>query len=211
VPPADPPAVRLRDLRVAWAPTFPGVPVASSIAAALGRFAAELDPLCAAVEETLPEVSFAEIAKVRVYLSRAVRLAFAPPSEEEPLPTLTEYFAALDRRDAITLACEEFFARWDALLCPVAMTTAFPHCPTDSPLDVDGESVNYWRVIGHCAPFNFTGHPAAVIPLGRDPQGLPIGIQVVSRRWGDERLLAIAERLAEVAPPFTPPPLEGSL
>ena len=45
-----------------------------------------------------------------------------------------------------------------------------------------------------------------LIPIGRDDQGLPMGVQLVGRRWDDERLLAIATTLAEVAGPFRRPP-----
>lgn len=194
--------VTWKDLRIAWAPTFPGVPIAASTGDALQRVVSEVERLGARVEETLPGASFAELAKARAYLSRAVRLAFEPPVEDEPVPSLAEYYAALHVRDAFIVEWEEFFAKWDALLCPVAMRTAFPHCPTDTPLEVDGEQVNYWRVIGHCAPFNFTGHPVVVVPIGHDGDGLPIGMQIVGRRWGEERLLAIAALITEVAGPF---------
>jgi amidase len=196
------PHLAFKDLRIAWAPTFPGVPVAASTRDVLHKMASEVGRLGARVEETLPDVSFAELAKARAYLSRAVRLAFEPPSEDEPVPSLAEYYTALHTRDAFIIEWEEFFASWDALLCPVAMRAAFPHCPTDTPLEVDGEQVNYWRVIGHCAPFNFTGHPVVVVPIGNDEDGLPIGMQIVGKRWGEERLLAIAALVAEVAGPF---------
>lgn len=199
VPVGEVPAVELRSLRLAWAPTFPGVPAAASIRRAVERLASELDRLGARVEQVLPEVDFGEMARVRTQLSRAVRLALEPqPPPDEPVPGLAEYLTALHRRDGFIAVWERFFEQWDALLCPVAMVTAFPHCPTDTPLLVDGEEVNYWRILGHCAPFNLTGCPAVVLPAGRDEQGLPIGVQVVSARWHDERLLGIAGRLAEV-------------
>jgi amidase len=196
------PHIAFKDLRIAWAPTFPGVPVAASTRNALHRVASEVERLGVGGEETLPGASFAELAKARAYLSRAVRLAFEPPSEDEPVPSLAEYYTALHTRDAFIVEWEAFFARWDALLCPVAMRTAFPHCPTDTPLEVDGEQVNYWRVIGHCAPFNFTGHPVVVVPIGHDEDGLPIGMQIVGRRWGEERLLAIAALIAGATASF---------
>lgn len=201
VPVGEVPRLELKDLRIAWAPTFPGVPVMGAISDALSNLAAELDRLGARVEERLPPIDFKDLAQMRALLSRAVRVTFAP-TEEEPAISTAEYFTALHRRDFFINAWEEFFGEWDALLCPVAMTTAFPHCPTDTPLTVDGEQVNYWRIVGHCGPFNFTGHPVVVIPIGRDPDGLPIGVQIVGRRWGEERLLAIAEKLVEVAGPF---------
>ena len=197
VPPValrETPALALADLRIAWAPTFPGVHVAASIREALHRVAAELDRLGGHVEEKLPEIDFREQAKTRSPLSTAVRQTFEPEPDEE-VPALQEYFTALHRRDAFIGAWEAFFGEWDALLCPVSMVTAFPHCPTNTPLQVDGEEVPYWRAIGHCAPFNLTGHPVVVVPIGRDADGLPIGMQVVGKRWDEERLLGIARVL----------------
>jgi amidase len=153
----------------------------------------------------LPDVSFEEQVRLRATLSKAIQAAFNDP-DGGPVPTLGEYFAALSRRDALIAGWEMFFDDWDALICPVAMTNAFPHCPTDTPLAVDGVATKYWRIIGHCGIFNLTGHPVVVIPAGQDADGLPIGVQVVGRRWGDERLLAIAARIAEVAGPFVRPP-----
>src|SRR5262249_25495174 len=150
-----------------------------------------LGRLGARVEERLPGLDFKEMAKVRLVLSRAVSEAFAPVEGEQPV-SLAEYFTALARRDEFIYEWERFFGEGDVLLCPVAMTTAFTHRPADTPIPVDGDEVNYWRVIGHCAPFNLTGHPTVVIPVGRDPEGLPIGLQIAGRRWCEERLLAIA-------------------
>jgi amidase len=201
------PRLELKGLRLAWSPAFPGVPVAASIRDALTRLVARLEREGAIVEETLPSVDFRQLAKARVPLSRVVdfeQLANASaalpattgatngPPEVEPPPSIEEFLTALDTRDRITRLWETFFGQWDALVCPVCMVTAFPHCPTDTPLQVDGETVNYWRAIGYTAPFNFTGQPSIVIPIGRDADGLPIGAQLVGRRWGEEKLLAIA-------------------
>jgi amidase len=200
------PAIRpYTSLRIAWAPTFPGVPAMGAIRNALHDLASELDRLGARVEEQLPDINFGELAKTRVVLSRAVRLAFRP-EEDEPPVSLTDYFTALYKRGGYIATLERFFTGWDALLCPVAMTTAFTHRPTDTPIEVDGEEANYWRIIGHCAPFNFTGHPSVVIPVGSDAEGLPIGMQIVGKRWGEDRLLEVAELIAEVAGPFRKPP-----
>ena len=52
--------------------------------------------------------------------------------------------------------------------------------------------------IRHCtftAPFNQSGHPAAVICAGIDPRGLPIGVQIVSKRFDDIRLCRLAAAL----------------
>jgi len=45
-----------------------------------------------------------------------------------------------------------------------------------------------------------------VIPAGLDSNRVPFGVQVMGRRWADERLLAIAEAIAAVTGGFQPPP-----
>jgi amidase len=45
-----------------------------------------------------------------------------------------------------------------------------------------------------------------VIPLTQSQEGLPIGVQVIGKRWEDERLLTIAQLLSELTPGFQRPP-----
>jgi amidase len=51
-----------------------------------------------------------------------------------------------------------------------------------------------------------TGHPSIVMPVGKDPQGLPIGVQVVARRWQDAALLDSADQLAAHTEGYQRPP-----
>ena len=51
MPVGEPPEVELKDLRVAFATTFPGFPIAAAIGEAVKELADKLEPLCAAVEE----------------------------------------------------------------------------------------------------------------------------------------------------------------
>jgi Asp-tRNA(Asn)/Glu-tRNA(Gln) amidotransferase A subunit family amidase len=44
------------------------------------------------------------------------------------------------------------------------------------------------------------------MPVGIDRRGLPIGVQLVRWRWSDERLLAVASVVSEVASGFQRPP-----
>jgi amidase len=128
------------------------------------------------------------------------------PEENKPPTTLAQYLEALHRRDQSIIAWEQFFQTWGVLLCPAAMVTAFPHCETGSPLNVDGREVMYWLVNAHTTLFNYTGHPAVVLPYKLDRDGLPLGIQIVGKRWDESRLLAIVKALAEVTGEFRRPP-----
>ena len=58
----------------------------------------------------------------------------------------------------------------------------------------------------HGALFNYSGHPALALPCGPDSQGLPIGVQLVGRRWSESRLLAIAQAMSPLTGGFRRPP-----
>jgi amidase len=74
-------------------------------------------------------------------------------------------------------------------------------------LDVDGTAVPYTTAVGsYAAPFNLTGSPSVALPAGQSRAGLPIGVQLVGRRWDDDHLLAVAERVSEILGPFRAPP-----
>jgi aspartyl-tRNA(Asn)/glutamyl-tRNA(Gln) amidotransferase subunit A len=42
-------------------------------------------------------------------------------------------------------------------------------------------------------PTNISGHPSISIPCGFTPAGLPIGLQLIGPKWGEAKLLAIAQ------------------
>jgi Asp-tRNA(Asn)/Glu-tRNA(Gln) amidotransferase A subunit family amidase len=46
-----------------------------------------------------------------------------------------------------------------------------------------------------------------VLPFRRSTAGLPIGIQLVGRRWHDEPLFAVARAVTPVTGAFVPPPV----
>jgi amidase len=50
------------------------------------------------------------------------------------------------------------------------------------------------------AAFNITGHPAASLPMGLTADGLPIGVQLGGRLFGDADVLAVSRELEEALP-----------
>ncbi|MEO1523486.1 MAG: amidase family protein [Cyanobacteria bacterium J06633_2] len=112
----------------------------------------------------------------------------------------------MTERDRWSQHMEQSMADYDALLCPVAMTTAFEHCLSGSAIKIDGRNVPYTVAAGaYTIPFNLMGNPVVVIPIGQSQQGLPIGIQIVGKRWRDGELLAIAKSVNSVIGRFTSP------
>ncbi len=97
------------------------------------------------------------------------------------------------RKEALISALEQFFATVDVWMVPVFPTAAFTHRPPNEPLDVDGRPAPMLEAsLLHTLIFNVTGHPVVVIPAGFTADGLPIGVQLIGKRWGDRALLAAA-------------------
>jgi len=123
------------------------------------------------------------------------------------------YLDALERRRDYARRWAEFFTEHDVLLTPSMPLAAFG---TDvaSPASIDGVPVDPffddWCALA--LPANLTGCPATAVPTGLDPDGLPVGLQVMGPRFADGRVLAVAaahERLS--APSGWPrPPRPGS-
>ena len=197
--------VDLRTLRIAYAPAFPEVPVAAEIRDAVEQLARQMERSGVIVEKaTLPELDFIQDLSSAGELIGMMVAASQPDGKGQPA-TLAQFCAALQRRDRSIVAWERFFETWDALLCPASMVTAFPHCNPGTPLNVDGREADYWMVAAYGTVFNYSGHPAAVLPYKIDGDGLPIGLQVVGKRWDDARLLGIARALTPLIGGFQRP------
>jgi amidase len=81
------------------------------------------------------------------------------------------------------------------------------HCDVGTPIDVDGHTVPYYTAgCYYTTPFNLTGQPVVVIPLTQSSEGLPLGVQVIGRRWGEMALLQVAEQIEALIGAFRRPP-----
>lgn len=205
VPVEDMPKLDPRTLRIAFASSFPGFPVASAISAAVENLARQLQSAGAIVKEAkLPKLDLHDDLEQGGALIGMMMEAAQPEPPEEPTP-VSRWFEALARRDRSILAWDRFFENWDALLCPVAMTTAFPHCEPGTPVQLDGKEQSYWMLPAYGAVFNYSGHPALSMPCGQDG-GLPIGLQLVGKRWSESRLLGVARAIEPLTGGFRRPP-----
>lgn len=127
---------------------------------------------------------------------------------------LYQYSKALGRRDSYIAKVERFLSARDAWICPVASIPAPPHAELKNfmevmmaDIEVDGVKAPYdVATFGYASIFNLTGSPVVTIPIGLTKDGLPLGIQVVGRRWRDEQLLDVAEKISGIIGPFRPPP-----
>ena len=58
---------------------------------------------------------------------------------------------------------------------------------------------------GYTMPLNVTASPVVVIPIGQSQAGLPIGIQIVGKRWKDLELLTVAKEINRASEGFSNP------
>jgi amidase len=114
---------------------------------------------------------------------------------------LLNAWAELDLLRAKTLA---EMSEFPVLLCPVAAIPAFRH--GERSWTIDGTSVGYLDAVRCTQWFNTLGAPAAVVPVGRSPEGLPIGVQIAARPFEDEIALGVAA-VVDAAFGYRPPPM----
>jgi Asp-tRNA(Asn)/Glu-tRNA(Gln) amidotransferase A subunit family amidase len=93
------------------------------------------------------------------------------------------------------------------LLTPVCATPAFRH--GERAWTIDSQTVRYLDSMRYTQWFNLLATPAAVVPVGRSPEGLPIGVQIAGLPFADETVLAVAAAL-ENDFGYAPPPLAAS-
>jgi len=214
VPTAEVAAIEPRGLRVAIAPSIKRIRIAREIREALEKLAARLSDAGVQVEEREP-LPFEDLLPafrrtLLASLGIAIRAGIAPPgmrSMNLPESTPFDVMVALDERDRFIERLDPFFANCDAFICPAATVVAFTHREQGSQIEVDGEPLSSMCVDHPTILATYTGSPSLVVPVAQNAMGLPIGAQLVGKRWGDERLIRVGEVVAEIAGPIAPPVL----
>lgn len=160
-------------------------------------------------------LDFVEVA-FPVSLAESVNLLFEitpphstaeGPGRERLSPRLS---ASVKRRRAgLLFGWETFFSRYDALLCPVAPTAAFPHDlrPDRSvrATVVNGQARPYLDGIAWTGAISVVGLPAVAAPAGKTVAGLPVGLQIVARHGADRLAIAVADLVEQHLGGFRPP------
>jgi amidase/aspartyl-tRNA(Asn)/glutamyl-tRNA(Gln) amidotransferase subunit A len=123
--------------------------------------------------------------------------------EQATRMTLPELLGDFAMRGAVLDAMSRSFDEIDVLLTPTVaalpVRNAAQPGDTFGPTSIEGVSVD--PSIGWCLTYltNFTGHPAASIPVGL-AEGLPVGMQVIGSRYGDEDVLRFCSAFESIQP-----------
>jgi amidase len=99
----------------------------------------------------------------------------------------------------------EFFARYDYLLTPCMAVPPFP-VEQNYPDNIAGKPMaTYIDWIAPTFVLSLTGLPVASVPAGLDSGGLPVGLQILGRQFGEESVLALAAEVQRQNPIGIPP------
>lgn len=217
----------IRGMRIAYSPNLDVYPVDPRVAGTVARAVASFAEAGATVEEVKVGIKLdqRELSDLWYRLMMPLNLGAIeahkawgqdfledhrddfPPEYLHWIERGQQMTAADQRQDQIARsdiydAIQGVFASYDLLVTPTLATLPSRNQPggnTRGPEEVNGEPVD--QGIGWCLtyPFNFTGHPAASIPAGL-VDGLPVGMQIVGRRYADVDVLAASAVFEQLRP-----------
>ena len=133
-------------------------------------------------------------------------------SDVEGPPLTHHQWMFMDRKRArVRTAWAEFFEGFDVLLCPVAIVAAFPHLQegvwSKRRMAINGRQRDYLEIEGWPALIGSAYLPSTAVPVGRTPDGLPVGMQVVAPYLHDRTAIQVAEWIGELVGGYQTPPI----
>ena len=120
-----------------------------------------------------------------------------------------DWHAANETRHRMRRKWFEFFREWDVLICPPLGTVATRHDHSErwqQKVTVNGKEMYqvdqmFW--VGYSAVACL---PSTIAPIALSPEGLPIGVQIIARQFGDYSSMRFAALLEREYRSFVPPP-----
>ena len=216
---------RLSDFRVLVIEEHPLMPTGAAVRAGVNRVADALADGGARVERHSPLLpDLADAARLYMQLLISGSVARFPVESLEQLRARVAGFSADDqslettrlramvfshrdwmeannRRELHRHGWRQLFAEFDAVVCPITPTPAFPHDHHPDPLarqlDIDGVGYPYFDQLIWAGLATMPGLPATAVPAGRSTEGLPVGVQLIGPMLEDRTPLRLAELLEE--------------
>ncbi|MGH9674027.1 MAG: amidase family protein, partial [Bryobacteraceae bacterium] len=190
---------------------FCDVPVQSSAREAVKLAAARLESLGVAVEpwsahglERAPNLwafffdELAAVGKREFFDGREAEahwtgLEFYERWRDKPPPTASRILECFAERDAMRAALLERMP--DVVVAPVCAVPAFRH--RERRWEAAGKTIGLFQAMMPLTWVNLLGLPALAIPMTRTADGLPVGVQLIGRPFGEELLLDLAVRMEQ--------------
>jgi amidase len=224
----------LKDFNMLVLDSHPLLPSTACVRAAIARLAEGLAGAGAQVaydSPLLPDMEDAARLYMRLLMAflgfamppevyeanRAAAAALPPDAHSLPAESLRGSVAShrdwlIDDRARTKLRRQwaDLFLSFDAVICPIMPTPAFPHDHSGTlqtrRLSVDGVEIPYTDQLVWAGVATGPGLPATSIPVGLSPEGLPIGVQIVGPWLEDRTPLALAALIEREFGGFVPPP-----
>ncbi|MBX3065500.1 MAG: amidase [Anaerolineae bacterium] len=196
MPPANPEAVDLSTLRVAFytdngtgTPTPEIVRTVTEVAHSLkGQVATITEDRPNRMEETwslwtslnVADGGYGTLEILEKAGTTQTSRRFGSPDKEV---TGREFGKRLREMDLFRSQMLGFMANYDVIICPVNANVAIIH----------GTQYDHFAGFSYTATYNLVGWPAAVVRAGTSPEGLPIGVQIVANPWREDVALKVAQ------------------
>ncbi len=227
---------RLADFRVAVFPDLDWVPVSNDVREARDRVLTALRDAGATVVEASPD-GFGDLREYHKLYCRMLRsvtsLDLDLDAREELLElaatrgdqfdetvedaingTPADFIIWHGQREGYRRSFRMFFERFDVLLSPITLTTAFKHIPSEKAgLDdylrlfaVDDVEIPYDYQVVYPGLSTLCGQPSTAFPAGISSDGLPVGLQAIGPYLEDRTPIRFAALLAREIGGFQAPP-----
>jgi amidase len=204
----------VRGARIAWSTDLGVTPVDPEVARIAEAAARTYQDMGCTVTDAHPD--FRGLRQI-IHTTRAARMAavhggLLPTWRDQMFPPLVwniehgltlsaeEWGRAEMERTALWHRVRTFFQDYDLLLTPTVAVPPFP-LEWDYPPEVNGrkaETYIDWFLLTYA--ITLTGLPAISVPAGWTADGLPVGLQIVGRRWGEAAVLRAAAALEAARP-----------
>jgi amidase len=175
----------------------------------------------ARLHQTLVFAFSQAFAPPEVYRRVEAAVAQLPPDDQSlaagrlraTIMSHRDWIAANAQRGSLREQWRALFKEWDVVLCPTAVTPAFPHDHQPDQnrreIEVDGKRYPYRDQSVALSIATTPGLPATVAPVERSKAGLPIGVQIIGPYLEDRTTIAFAGLLEQEFGGFVPPPGMG--
>ena len=232
-----PPArhTEFKDFRVLLLDTDPVMPTDSVVRGTLEALAANLAKAGVRIDRSsplLPDFAASSRLYMRMLMS-FLAASFAPetyvgaqmavaalPASDTSLATERLRGIVLSHRDwliadggrlRLRAQWRELFKTYDAVICPIMPTPAYPHDHSDDQetrrIKIDGKDYVYPDQLAWPGIATLPGLPSTAVPTGFSPDGLPVGVQIVGPWLEDRTTLKLAELIEREFGGFKPPPM----
>ncbi|RZN32471.1 amidase [Bradyrhizobium sp. Leo121] len=223
----------LKDFRVLLIDTDPVMPTDSVVRGSIEKLAANLAKADVKVErqsKLLPDFAASSRLYMRILMSflaasfapdlyeGAKQAAAALPESDTSLAAERLRGIALNHRDwvmadggrtRLRAQWRELFKTFDAVICPIMPTPAYPHDHSPEQekrrIMIDGKGYAYPDQLAWPGIATLPGLPSTAIPTGFAPDGLPVGVQIVGPWLEDRTPLKLAELIEREFGGFVPP------